>query len=420
METAELKEWALDHGTSAVADHPDKKLSLTSKLLRFRWQGAHAVAVAQDAAAGTRINSVLNGLSWFLATRQPGEDTVHVIIGDAAGQSGGSSFPEHLDALRTLVSCCSGGPTVKLWTLPARGDAIPVDPQPAVFKNKKPEQWAALLASAASMPVTGVAAELVRAIDHPAFALYPKLSSQAGDQPWQMRLDGLEVGRAGSTAATLALNSSDLSKVGEPRSTWTNIVGTQPIAVDTRTIPAAARLVHGLIAAWTPPGGAAPLLRHGQPEHALEAHVLSGRLAVKIRDVPLRLAVEPTGSVLRAAQFPTLWGNVTRPVRYLDALLADDQKRPWAIELKYPQTGGHGSYLRHGIGQAILYRHYIRTAGALEPWFATHRLQRASCQAAVAFPTAKPGTEATITAHRELAKLFDVEIVELDVVSPAS
>ena len=72
----------------------------------------------------------------------------------------------------------------------------------------------------------------------------------------------------------------------------------------------------------------------------------------------LSLAVPSRSGVLAAAQFPTLWGDVTRPARYLDALLADCEGRPWAVELKDQDAGGgHGAYLRHGIGQAVLYRH---------------------------------------------------------------
>jgi hypothetical protein len=104
---------------------------------------------------------------------------------------------------------------------------------------------------------------------------------------------------------------------------------------------------------------------------------------------------------------------VTRPARYLDALLADDEGRPWAVELKDQDAGGgHGEYLRHGIGQAALYRHYIRSAAELDPWFASHGLQRTACQAALAFPTAAPSTAKGIERLRSLAARFDVDVVE--------
>jgi hypothetical protein len=117
--------------------------------------------------------------------------------------------------------------------------------------------------------------------------------------------------------------------------------------------------------------------------------------------------------MLGAAQCPTLWGDVTRPARYLDALLADPHGRAWAVELKYQDAGGgHGAYLRHGIGQAVLYRHYIRSAAELDPWFELHGLDRISCQAALAFPKAAPATEKIIQRLRALAALYNVEVVE--------
>jgi hypothetical protein len=168
-----------------------------------------------------------------------------------------------------------------------------------------------------------------------------------------------------------------------------------------------------LIASWTHPSQPTAVLAHGQAEHALEAHILSARTALRTESGPLRLAVPFRSGTLGAAQFPTLWGDVTRPARYLDALLADDSSRPWAVELKDQDAGGgHGAYLRHGIGQAVLYRHYIRSASVLDGWFSSYGLQRTQCQAALAFPTASSGASATVTRLRDLAKLFDVEVIE--------
>jgi hypothetical protein len=104
---------------------------------------------------------------------------------------------------------------------------------------------------------------------------------------------------------------------------------------------------------------------------------------------------------------------MTRPARYLDALLADESGRPWAVELKDQDAGGgHGAYLRHGIGQAVLYRHYIRSASALDPWFELHALNRSECQAALAFPTAAAAASGTISRLRDLAARFNVDVVE--------
>ena len=100
-------------------------------------------------------------------------------------------------------------------------------------------------------------------------------------------------------------------------------------------------------------------------------------------------------------------------VRYLDALLADSNGTPWAIELKDQSVGGgHGSYLRDGIAQAVLYRHFIRSADDLEPWFSLHQLDRKSCRAAFAFPTASPGAVSAIAKLYDLAPRFDVELIQ--------
>ncbi len=173
------------------------------------------------------------------------------------------------------------------------------------------------------------------------------------------------------------------------------------------------RLVDQLIDAWTHTDNPGAVLGHGQAEHALEAHVLSGRLILSALAGPLHPAVPFRAGTLAAAQFPTLWGDVTRPARYLDALLADDNHRPWAIELKDQGAGGgHGAYLRHGIGQAVLYRHYIRSAAELDPWFELHGLERTQCQAALAFPAASQSTAKVIARVRALAARYDVEVIE--------
>ena len=90
----------------------------------------------------------------------------------------------------------------------------------------------------------------------------------------------------------------------------------------TRSACAGRAAIRSVIDRWSDPEHPGAVLGHGAAEHALEAHLLSGRLALHVGGSPLR-SVIPNATTLRAAQFPTLWGNVTRPARYLDALLAD-------------------------------------------------------------------------------------------------
>lgn len=414
MDTQGLKAWAEEHGDGAVDDRPDRGLSLTSKLLRFRWNGAPTVGAgfkAGNSAVGkTRINAVLDGLAWFLSAAEPAEDTLHIVL---CTENHDSKIKEHLDAIGTVASEIGDGPRVRLWTL--NGDKTPVEVEvvPAVFTSTTPKDWAKLLDRAASTAVEGLAEDLVAAITDPCFALYPKLSSQDATQPWQMRLDGLDIGRVGAATGALELKSKDLDKPREPRATWKEVVGSAPFNFNASSLAASVELIEQLITAWRKDAKPGAVLHHGQAEHALEAFVLSGRLQLVCSAGELHAATPHEDRVLRAAQFPTLWGNVTAPRRSLDALLADSDNRPWAIELKDQEAGGgHGAYLRHGIGQAILYRHYIRSVEELDPWFKRYGLERSKCEAAVAFPTAKQAAEANVDRHRDLARRCGVEIIE--------
>lgn len=415
MKTTELLSWA--NGRRYDVEHrQDKFLSLSSHLLRFKWEGDHAIGVGSEHPAKTRINAVLDGVAWWMAG-SPATGTLRMVFGvDADQLSEGKpffeqspAFREQFGAIATLIAEIQTAPAVQLWWVDAHGVPRQVSPQPPRFGGTP--KWIEPLMSTAKKPVPLLAKALAEAVDHPAFALYPKLSTNSAE-PWQMRLDGLEIGRVGERTGRLQLATGDVSKSGEPRDAWRSVVGAGPVSFDLASLADARALIHRLISAWQVGQAPTAALGHGQAEHALESHVLSGRLTLHTSTGPLRLAAPCGDRALRVAQFPTLWGEVARPVRYLDALLADPAGRPWAVELKDHATGGHGAYLRHGIAQAVLYRHYIRSVQALDGWFAHWGLDRSQCQAAVAFPRAAPASAEAVKAHRELARQFGVEVIE--------
>lgn len=414
METAELKAWAQAHAEGPVDDRRDMSLSLTSKLLRFRWNDGFAVAVGSERSLGpVRIDAVLDGLAWYLSRCKGASDPLHIVLGLPQNDADrGGAITEHLGAVGTLVATLRNGPPIRVWTISSAEEPVEQPAAPAVFTTQSPRRWADMLMAAAAAPVKGMAGEVVKAVDHPAFALYPKLSSLKSPEPWQMRLDGLEIGRAGAQSTTLRLASRDIGAPGEPRDTWRRVVGMHPVPFDANALPRLVELIRRLIGAWSK-SGVNGCLDHGHPEHALEAHLLSGRLQIVTPEGPLGLAVPFRSGMLGAAQFPTLWGDVTRPSRYLDALLRDGAGHPWAVELKDQDAGGgHGAYLRHGIGQAVLYRHYIRSVDALDPWFSGFGLDRTSCRAALAFPTAAQASAKSIEMHLDLAERFDVAVLQ--------
>ena len=415
MDKTALLAWAERHADGPVTATPDYQLSLSSKLLRFNWKHATTVAVGADADGKTRINAVLDAIAVASGQPQPEGVAAHLLLGTGPEGADDPAIKEHLDAIGTLIAELHGSPEVRVWTLAPGEVPKPTQVMPPRFTTDKPAKWSKMLMTAATAPVLGMAAAVVDALNgRPSFALYPKLSSLTSAKPWQMRLDGLEIGRTGPAGTTLQLASKDLTKPTEPRSSWLRIVGPDPIQFAPDRLDEFVSLVDQLITAWTDPKKPGAVLGHGQAEHALEAHLLSGRLAISAQTTgPLTLAVPPRFGVLAAAQFPTLWGDVTRPARYLDALLADGEGRPWAVELKDQDAGGgHGAYLRHGIGQAVLYRHYIRSTAELDPWFEHHGLKRTECRAALAFPTAAVSTIQAIRRLRQLAARYDVEVIE--------
>lgn len=413
MNRAELIAWAERRADGVVDAKPNKQLSLSSKLVRFRWNDAPTVAVGSDADGKTRINAVLDAAS-LASGSAPALPTVNLLIGTSPTGADDPRIREHLDAIGTLVVELDGAPRVRVWTLHEGEEPKETAVAPPSFTTTTTARWAELLMTAARTTPSGMALAVAGAMrDRPSFALYPKLSALNSAQPWQMRLDGLEIGRTGASSTTLRLASGDLTKPNEPRTSWLKIVGPKPLGFNAGQLEDLVSLVDELIAAWTVADNPNATLGHGQAEHALEAHVLSGRLILNAAEGPLQPAVPFRNGTLAAAQFPTLWGDVTRPARYLDALLADESGRPWAVELKDQDAGGgHGAYLRHGIGQAVLYRHYIKSASALDPWFELHGLSRNECQAALAFPTAAAGTTKTINRLRDLAARYDVAVVE--------
>ena len=415
MDKSALLAWAERHADSPVTATPDFQLSLSSKLLRFHWHDAPTVAVGADADGKTRINAVLDAIALAFAQPAPARAAVHLLLGTGPDGANDASIKEHLGAIGTLLADLHGGPEIRVWTLaPGRRPEL-IQPAPPRFTTNTPAKWSKMLMTAANAPVLGMAAAVVDALStRPSFALYPKLSSLTSAKPWQMRLDGLEIGRTGRAGTTLQLASKDLTKPTEPRSSWLRIVGPDPIHFTPDRLEEFVRFVDQLIATWTHTNKPGAVLGHGQAEHALEAHLLSGRLTISSHTTgQLSLAVPARSGTLAAAQFPTLWGDVTRPARYLDALLADNKGRPWAVELKDQAAGGgHGAYLRHGIGQAVLYRHYIRSTAELDPWFEHHGLKRTECRTALAFPTAAVSTIQVIERLRKLAALYDVEVIE--------
>lgn len=179
--------------------------------------------------------SVLEAVSWRLASelvrRHP--DTTRLIRGHPGGGQSDCLWilptaSEHGDIRLNRHGTIQVLERFHVWTLDGDSDPRAQDLPPTGFTTPTPQRWNAMLMTAADRAVTGLADQLGKQVGHPSLALYPKLSSTDENQPWQMRLDGLDVGRVGATTATLRLASRDSAAPGEPRDTWRRIVGDSP------------------------------------------------------------------------------------------------------------------------------------------------------------------------------------------------
>jgi hypothetical protein len=338
-----------------------------------------------------------------------------------------------LNALRTLVATHADRPRIylhlvakagaTLWSREANG------PPPAFASSSRAATWAGYLSSWWDAQPVGLAADLVDAIGDRRARLYPWLAGNSATGKWSLRIDGLQVGAVGPACGHLGIGKPT-REAARRVTAWKKIAGTGQQAVSASPgdgelgVAAAAELVRDPIGEFH--GAAAGRLEHGQPEHALEATVLRGELKKMVGGRVLEPLVAPSDTpgsparsrVARGSQIPAQWWPGGTP-RYLDALLRDKQTA-WAVEMKEPsRAGGYGSYLRHAIGQAVLYRHFLRTASPYGQWFNSVGLDQRGVRALVLYPQPDEVVERKISRRVGdlwlLASAFDVQLVAVSV-----
>ena len=218
MNTADLLHWANVESGGTVDVRPDYLHSIGSNLLRFRWRDGLAIGVGSEALSHVRINAILDGLALLLESPDLAEAPLHLVLGVDETQSTTGTFDEQFDAIGTLVDQIRRHTVkVQVWKLLPDQKLEILDAQAPEFTSAAATRWSKLLMRVSSTPVGGMAADLVNMVDDSSLALYPKLSSLDSPTPWQVRLDGVEIGRVGSNGLTLSMNSRNLNAGGEPR-----------------------------------------------------------------------------------------------------------------------------------------------------------------------------------------------------------
>jgi hypothetical protein len=403
---------ALDaRGAQDVDDSPDYVNSVSGVVIRCVYEGRRTVAVGSDASTEECIGAVLDLIDVHLhdgAThrgREVAAAEVCVVLGER-------SNTEALDAIGTLVTAMHGGPSVKLLVTGAGERPVLVSLAAADFGgSEKAHRYLELMEALAPEP-PALLTTVQCGVGRDELKAYPMLTANPW---WSLRLEGLEVGRFRDEQGWLDVGKiGRTGKTGKARRVWVGAVG-EPTRIqvtdEQSSITSATTALMAFADAWLGPAGASRQEPAKQNEHALESRILRGDCPVLVNGRRLEL-LQPDPVTNWGSQFPTRWGHTGgNAARYLDALMRDGDV-PWAVEMKVRGSGGVGGYYRHAIAQAVLYRHFIRSAKALNPWFASRGLDRQACRAAVVVPDldAQPAWRDRL---RAVCDLVDVELIEV-------
>ena len=402
-----------DANPDASSDYPN---SISGAVIRCVWDGEEAVAVGADRTVDTKVGALLD-LIELRSERARGRQARHSMEENVTlvlGHVDDDTHREAVDALATLRAAYIGPGRIRLVIEDEAGDLIDWEAGPTDFsQSESAAKWLELMSAVDGGPPELVT-DLLTRVGHPALRAYPMLSQWP---MWSLRLEGLIVGKIDAVKGVLDVGKPGSARGGSrQRVAWQATHGVaEPIAVSADTLDEAAEVLRTFAEAWT--GATDEGIPEIQDEHALESRILRGDAAVRIEDGGRVLELIREDRVVNwGSQFPTKWGDSASNVRhYLDALLRDSAT-PWALELKVDGPGAIGRYYRHGIAQAVLYRHFIRTATPLHPWFARQNppLDPTLCKAALVVPRFFDKQEKWRHRHSELARLFDVELIEVD------
>lgn len=392
-----LAKW-LKHrrATDVVFDESDYRLSISKGIVRGHLNGAVVGGAGVDVEH--RLNSVTDLLS--------------IALGEAAG---GTPAPAHAYvavkptdteiqvALQTLQAVANDNQTKLDVTLVDHSELAYQLTGPAPdFKSDdehKYTRWAAQLERQMQAVPPAIVCDLVEAVNAGALhglRAYPSLSRPGS---WSLRYEGLSVGTFTARRGTLGVGTT--GKTGENstrRALWIETTGlTDPEPVTATDLGPAADQLRAFAEAFSE--------SDVDDEHALESRILRGAVRVpRPGSSSLLSPIKIDPVVAWGSQFPTRWGPRDGAGRYLDALLRDG-RTPWALEIKVA-SGGTAQYYRHAVHQAVLYRHFIRTATPLHAWFDFHDLDQKNCEAAVVIPADDDNAKL-----ESIAKCFGIHVI---------
>ncbi|HUT56904.1 MAG TPA: hypothetical protein VNA25_03400 [Phycisphaerae bacterium] len=375
-------------------DTRDKQHSIAGYVIRVLHR--NLVAVGNDRKPVEQIGAFVDALHW---RRQVGNDNQELTF---CIYSGGKNDRLVEDAISTLFSSLNENERENLRVMKDDQPANLAAPDFAALNTK----WETDLSSREIESLPALADELQRIAEAPSFRWYRNVTEKV----FSGRIEGLEVCTLSPETNEIVFQVGRIGIKGDEskaRRRFRELARAPKVIYKAGQLQEAARFVK-LLAEDRKSGS----LRNVEREHHLESRILRQAIRVGIEGIG---SVDPVIPQDRLPfQFPTLWSFADSP-RLID-VLGRVGKTPWVLELKEFGSKGRGQYYRYGIAQAVLYRHFIRTAKDLHFWFEDYGLEPKDCQAAVAFPRLHGDAAQRLRdEHTSVARMFGIQIVELSV-----
>lgn len=374
-------------------DTRDKEHSISGYVFRVPRQ--NKVAVGNDRTPVEQICTFVDALHWRRQVCSENQELTFCIY------RGGRNDQLVEDSISTLFSSLNES---ERKTLRIMKNDQPTNLTAPDFDGQN-AKWKTDLSNREGEPLPVLASELLRIAEVPSFRWYRNVT----EKMFSGRVEGLEVCALLPGASEIVFRVGKVGSTGnvsKARQRFTDLAHGPEVVYGAGQLREAAQFVK-LLASDRESG----LLRNVEREHHLESRILRRATRVSIEGIGSVEPVIPDDHL--PFQFPTLWSFVDRS-RLID-VLGRIGKTPWVLELK-ERSGGQGQYYRHGIAQAVLYRHFIRTARDLHSWFEGYGLEPKECRAAVAFPQLQgPGADKRRSEHKAIAQMFGVQIAELPV-----
>jgi ribonuclease J len=384
--------WLKEKYKRVGLDLRDTEQSISSHVIRV--PVSRLVAVGWDCKPTEQVYAFVDALHWRRFIAQEKQKLTFCIY------TGDSKDGVVLDAISTLFFSL---PQQEQDTVSILQNDQPARLRVPLFSGHN-EKWAEDLVRREANALPRLAVELKAKAAVPAFRWYRNVTQNL----FSGRVEGLEVCRAQPDEQQITFEIGSPGKNGnesKARKRFRELTGQSEIAFGPMQLEEAVDLLRRLGS-----DRATGILQHVEREHLLESRILRG---VETGLMPIEAVVPPDDCPF---QFPALWSTDDRP-RFID-VVGQIKDIPWVVELKADGAGGQGQYYRHGIPQAVLYRHFIRSAHDLHFWYVNYGLDPHKCEAAVAFPVLRgrdPDPAKLRKEHQDIADLFGVRVIELPV-----